>query len=302
MRRLQFVLILSTASVAWAQGNGPQPPDAKPERQPEAQASGTLVAVDAAANKVVVKREAGEETFRTDDKTQVLVDDTKAALAGLTVNSAVRVAYLKDGQPPYLALRIYDAKTIAVLDAELVGVAAKIDAIETKGEGEAKVVTITVTTAQGKQRALRVVAAGPQGSQIWRDGKPADASAFKVGDQVTVSIRRGEKALRLKGLADPVTFAAFLAMRTLQGKVSAIDTEKRSFTLTPDSGAAQTVHWTRNTGCFTAGAKHKGMPFKDGDAVVVKFELVQKKVVQARAIFAPESWQAYGQAAIQPAP
>lgn len=264
----------------------------------EAITTATLTAVDAATQMLTVARHNGAEQFRITPKTVIMIAGERGELGALKLDEKVRVFYLKEGEAPYAARRILDAATVAVLDAEREGVAATIEAIEQRGEGAEQRSVVVVKTAQGQRRELVVRTEAAQQPLLLKDGQPVALAAFKTGDQVTVSVRRTSgNVLYLRALGDSASYTAFAAMKTLRGKVVSLAEDRQSLSLDAGGDAGPvTVNLTNATSFYRGGKAAEAGAFEVGEEVVVKFQERSKGVVQARAVFTPESWKAYAEA------
>lgn len=264
----------------------------------EAVTTATLTAVDVPTQMLTVARHNGAEQFRITPKTIIMIACERGALGALKLDDKVRVYYLKEGAAPYAARRVLDAATVAILDAEREGVGAVIEAIETRGEGADRRQVLVVKTAQQQRRELVVRSEADHLPLLLKDGQVASLDAFKPGDAVTVAIKRTSgSTLYLKSLGDPASFTAFAAMRTMRGKVTALAEDRGSLSLDAGGEAGPvTVNLTSATAYYRGGQAAKNVPFEVGEEVVVKFLERSHGAVQARAIFAPESWKAYAEA------
>lgn len=291
---LAFTVLFLTASLLQAQ----DPPAAEAPKAPKtSQATGNLTVVDAAARMITLARGEASEQYRLGDQTEVLLNDEAGELGALQLDQRVRLDYLKDGEPPFEVRRISDDATIRVQAAERDGVAAKIQGIETRGEGEQAAQVLIAQTSQGKTRELFLRPEGANASVLMKNGQPATLADFAAGDDVTLSVRRtgGDKKY-LKSIADPETYTAFLAARTLRGTISGVAEDGKSVTVTsPDEPQPVTVTLTRNTRYFKGGAKVDANPFQNGDEVMVKYGYRIENAPRATAVLTADSWRAYAQ-------
>jgi hypothetical protein len=255
--------------------------------------SGRITAVDPAAGTVTVQRRKGETaTFTVTPETVILIGDEPGALANLAPQTTAEIAYRAvDGKR--VARWIWDALTVRIRNAESVGVPAVITALQ-PDQG-----SLTVRTDFGKVRELKLVAGGKNASRIMKQGQPADLSAFQVNEPVRVSIRRTTGGtLYLKGLAEEMTFVAFLQDRRMEGQFRSLDPLARRIVVAPSGGEPVTVGFSRRTQFFRGGQALQEPSFQAGQELIVLYRGTQKGLIQARAVFDRESWKAYAQAAL----
>lgn len=296
-----LVILTFCGAVGWSA----ESLDLKPPAEPApglAQATGTLTdvegtlsGVDGALQVITIARRNGSERFRLSADTVVVINGERGSAAELKRDGKVRVTYRREGNSPYPATMVLDEASIAILDAEREGVEAKIESVAERGDGDDQAVVVVVTTAQGKRRELVVRPEGAWASVVMKDGKPAELGAFAPGEAVMVAVRRtGGATMYLRALADPPTYLAFCADRMLRGRVAATSDDGATFSLAPEgAGERVTVRLTRTSVFFAGGAKQDANPFKVGDEVVVKFRYRRGGETIARAVFAPDSWQAF---------
>ncbi len=277
-----LVLVLLAATATLAQ----EAPAKTKAKSKAATVSGRIGAIDATKKALTVAAKAGNVTILTDGKTEIFINDDKAEFGALKVDMKVRVAGVKQGDE-VLARRIIDDKTIALYEQESDGVAAVIESLPAGRSG------LVVTTEQGKRRELAIGAT----SSIMKDGQNAAADTFKPGDKVYVAVRRAKEGLVLRGLADPATFMAFLVPRTMRGKVKSVDGKTLVVVAAGDKETTR-VKLTRNTKFYSGGKAEAASPFKADDEVVVKYAQKTKGTITAKVVFAPDSWKAYGEAAL----
>lgn len=278
-------------------GAEPEKPAAQEEKaaaRRSGSASAQITAVDPTAGTVTVQRRKGETvTFTVTPETVILIGDEPGALANLSPNTPVQIAY-REVEGKRIARWIRDGLTVRIRDAESAGVPAVITALQAE-QG-----TLTVRTEFGKVRELKLAASGKNASRIMKQGQPADLSAFQVNDPVRVSIRRtAGGTLYLKALAEEMTFVAFLQDRRVEGQFRSLDSAARRIVLAPSGGEPVTVGFSRRTQFFRGGQALQDPSFQAGQELIVLYRATQKGLIQARAVFDRESWKAYAQAALR---
>ncbi|MBI2302084.1 MAG: hypothetical protein HYU66_24540 [Armatimonadetes bacterium] len=296
-------VVLAAAGSVVAQGPAAEAPAGR-KRERVAEVTGKLAKLDTALQVIELSRRAGAEKFTLSATTKVWINGDPGKLEDFPKDGRVRVQYVREGEPPHAAREILDEASIAILDAETKGERATIDSIEERPQGKARVQAVLVTTAHGKKRELLLRAEGERKSVVMKDGQPVELKAFAVGDKVMLTVRRtGTPRLILADLADEPTFLAFCAKQTLRGKIASMG-DAGAFSVAVEGSAERTnAQSGAGTAWFAGGKKVDASPFKVGDDVVVKYTQKSKGLVQAAAVFAPDSWRAYAEwAATAPPP
>ncbi|MBI5835600.1 MAG: hypothetical protein HZB16_25135 [Armatimonadetes bacterium] len=287
-RMLCFVAL--TVSLAFGQAAADKPAAA---RVAQAQVTGEVTALDAAAGTLTIKGEAGEIKLRTDKTVRVMVDGDPGRLDALKVGARAQASYRKEGDQPFLASAVLDEKSIAIAADELNGVEATIDQIAA-AEGR-KPATLSVTTAAGKKRTLTM----PVTAVILKDGDAAKIDAYKVGDKVMVQIRHAGRVDSLKALGDKLSFTAFLSDHTVQAKVTELP-NKGNFAVQVEGEANPLPCRLVRGGLVVKGGKvAKIDALAVGDVVYVKYTTKQKGKAQVQGVFPKADWKLFAERLLQ---
>lgn len=293
-----FCLFAFAATMALAQEAADKPAGDKPAAGAKAaysQVTGPITALDAAAGTLTIKGEAGEIKLRGEKGLRVLIDGDPGKLTALAVNAKAQATYRREGEQPYLVTTVLDEKSIAIAAAEAAGVGATIDAI-TPAEGN-KLPTVSVTTAAGKKRTLAL----PLTAVILKDGEAAKIDAYKVGDKVTVQIRRAGRVESVKAMADPLSFAAFLSDHTYECKLAG-GVNKAAFTVRIE-GVEKPLECRLVRGGLVVkdGKVVKLDALADGDTVFIKYATKVKGKAQVQGVFTKADWKLFAERSAQKA-
>ncbi|HWE01727.1 MAG TPA: hypothetical protein VG326_04895 [Tepidisphaeraceae bacterium] len=203
---------------------------------------GSVTAVDTTAGTITVTPgDAGASTTVTIPSTATInIDGAAGTLAGVTTGSLVHIQYsaldntaitsVNDfALPAVPGGNHHNANTVV---GTLVSVDSAAGAITLSGAGHG--------SASGTQTTYTLAST----ATITADGATATLSALAVGDSVVLSLNS----------TTPATVATVKATgKTLNGKVTAVDTTADTITLTPDDGSASTTITITSGATITVG-------------------------------------------------